>query len=626
MALNSKDLGVKCGIEIHQQLDTKEKMFCSCSPSLSDERPIVKLKRYLRPVAGELGEVDPAVIYEFLRNRTFYYNSYKNETCLVECDEEPPHALNQDALDVVLTVCLLLSADIPNEIHVMRKTVTDGSNTSGFQRTAIVGVNGVLKTSKGVVSIPVICLEEEASQIVKRGENEVEYGLDRLGIPLIEIGTGPDIIDSDHAQEVAQKLGMILKSTQKVKRGLGTIRQDINVSIREGARVEIKGFQSLSKIAQVVENEIERQYNLVQISKKLKGKTITSDIVDITSIFKNTQNKIIKRVIENNGVVLASKLSDCVGLLKTKLCAEKTLGSELADYVKAYGVGGYIHTDEDISKYGIDAEFTKTKSVVKATDKDTCLILAEKKDIAQKAFEALLSRIGALSQKVPEETRAGNDDTTSSYIRPLPGSSRLYPETDVAAVYIEKDRLSKLRENLPELIDDKAKRFKAKYKLDDDLIKKLKKSKHLTLFEQLSETYEPKLVATTLVNVLPGLMREGVNISFFTDTHFRAIFDLIDKKKIAKEAVSDILSKWSKNINMTLDEVLDQLKLTTTSEDTLDTFIDSVISQKKDLIEDKGEKALSALMGIVMKAFRGKVSGKKINDLLRQKLAQYLSE
>ncbi len=622
MSLDYKKLGVKCGIEIHQQLDTSKKLFCSCKSSLSDKKSYSKLKRNLRPVSGELGKVDPAVIYEYMRDRSFYYNVYENETCLVECDEEPPHAVNKEALDIVDTVCLMLKAEIPNEIHMMRKTVTDGSNTSGFQRTAVVGLNGILKTSKGDISIPVICLEEEASQIIKKKGNIVEYGLDRLGIPLIEIGTGPDIVDPQHAKEVAKKLGMILKSTQKIKRGLGTIRQDINVSIKEGNRVEIKGFQSLSKISDLVENEIQRQYNLVKIIKKLKDVSLDPKIEDITSFFKNTSNKIISKVIKNNGVVLATKLENLSGLLKTKLYKERTLGNELADYVKAYGVGGYIHTDENIDKYNISDEIKKVKKQFKPSNNDLCLLLAERKNRAQKAIDALILRIKQLKEKVPKEVRAGLPDATSSYIRPLPGSSRLYPETDVEAVYIDREKLQNLKNNLPELLDDKLKRFKAQYNLDSDLVNKLIKSKYLNLFEKLTKNHNPKIVASTLVNILPSLQRDGLDISKFREEHFREIFELIDSEKIAKEALSDIIKIWSENIDLDISEVLDKLNLSDKSEN-LDKFIDELISKKKDLIAKKGKRALSPLMGIVMKEYRGKVSGKKVSQLLQKMISQY---
>jgi len=262
--MNYDLIGFKCGIEIHNRLATKYKLFCNCPPKFSEQKPIKIIKRKLRPVAGEMGKVDIAATYEYLKDKTFNYQIFSDASCLVECDEEPPHEINNEALTVVLQICKLLKAKVPEEIHVMRKTVIDGSNTSGFQRTALVGTNGTLDTSKGPVRIANICLEEESCGIVEKNDKNITYRLDRLGIPLVEIGTEPDIKDPEHAKEVAEKLGMIVRSTGKSQRGIGVTRQDLNVSVKGGKRVEIKGFQELDMIPKVIEFEINRQVELVK--------------------------------------------------------------------------------------------------------------------------------------------------------------------------------------------------------------------------------------------------------------------------------------------------------------------------------------------------------------------------
>ncbi len=266
-------LGFKCGIEIHNRISSSHKLFCNCPAQFSKQKPSRVIKRKLRAVAGELGAKDIAAMYEYLRDRTFTYQIFHDNVCLVDADDEPPHPINKEALEVVLQVAKILKAEIPNEIHVMRKTVIDGSNTSAFQRTAIVGLNGILETSKGKVRIINISLEEESAGIVEQKENEVTYRLDRLGIPLIEIGTAPDIKDPEHAVEVAEKLGMIIRSTGKSQRGIGVTRQDVNVSISGGARVEIKGVQELDMIPQVIENEIHRQIELITNKEQPKPET-----------------------------------------------------------------------------------------------------------------------------------------------------------------------------------------------------------------------------------------------------------------------------------------------------------------------------------------------------------------
>jgi Glu-tRNA(Gln) amidotransferase subunit E-like FAD-binding protein len=269
MAFDYKKLGLMCGLEIHQQLATKHKLFCNCSAAMQDKEPVMEFRRELRPVAGELGDIDKAAAYETFKGKTFRYKVYLHESCEVELDEEPPHAINFEAMQIALQIALMLNCEIPEEIQIMRKTVLDGSNTSGFQRTAIVGLNGRIETGFGKVGITNVCLEEDACQILDRGKRHVTYGLNRLGIPLIEIGTTPNIPNPEEAKLVAEKIGMILRSTGKAKRGIGTIRQDLNVSIKNGARVEIKGVQALKMIPKLVEKEVKRQLDMIKKRKKV---------------------------------------------------------------------------------------------------------------------------------------------------------------------------------------------------------------------------------------------------------------------------------------------------------------------------------------------------------------------
>lgn len=271
--IDYKKIGFKCGIEIHNRLDTKTKLFCNCKPRFSDKKPVLIIKRKLRPVSGELGQVDIAAMYEYLRDRSFLYDCYEEETCLICTDEEPPKKMDEEVLEIGIQIAKMLKADIPDEIHIMRKIVIDGSNVCSFQRTAIIGLNGVLETSLGKIGITNINLEEESAGIVRKDGNEITYRLDRLGIPLIEIGTSPDIKNPDHAKEVAEKLGMIVRSTGKSQRGLGVTRQDVNVSVKGGARVEIKGVQDLDTLPLVVENEVKRQLELIKNSETPKEET-----------------------------------------------------------------------------------------------------------------------------------------------------------------------------------------------------------------------------------------------------------------------------------------------------------------------------------------------------------------
>jgi len=269
MSFDYNELGFKCGIEIHQQLEGK-KLFCHCPTEIRKDNPGFTVTRRLRASAGEEGKVDQAALHEQKKQKYFIYQGYDDINCEVELDEEPPHPMNQQALRAVLMVAKMLNCTIVDEIQVMRKTVIDGSNTSGFQRTMLIGVDGFLEVNQKKIRIDTLCLEEEACQIVDRAKEYDVYNLSRLGIPLIEIATGPDISSPEEAKEVAAKIGMILRSTGACKRGIGTIRQDINLSIKGGARVEIKGFQDLRSIVKIIDYETERQLKLLQADKKVE--------------------------------------------------------------------------------------------------------------------------------------------------------------------------------------------------------------------------------------------------------------------------------------------------------------------------------------------------------------------
>ena len=274
MTLDYKKIGLKCGLEIHQQLDTK-KLFCNCPSVLRQDEPDFKIKRKLHAMAGEGGEVDVAAKYQVSLNKEFVYEGYKTTNCLVELDEEPPHQINSEALKIALQVAILLNAKIFSLTQIMRKTVVDGSNTSGFQRTVLIARGGFVETKYGKVGIDSICLEEDSARKPSNKDedsiedkNEIVYRLDRLGIPLVEIATSPDIKNPEQGREVAMHIGKILRKC-KVKRGIGTIRQDVNVSIKKGARVELKGVQKPELIEKSIEAEAKRQLKLVNEKKKI---------------------------------------------------------------------------------------------------------------------------------------------------------------------------------------------------------------------------------------------------------------------------------------------------------------------------------------------------------------------
>ena len=265
--MDYNSLGLKCGIEIHQQLKGR-KLFSNMYSNLTSNDPDRTIKRNLRKSSNEYGKEDAAAKYQSKKNLDYLYQIHNNSTSLVELDEEPPKIISKSALETAIKVSKILNCEIIPAVQIMRKTVIDGSNTSGFQRTGIVGINGYINTSKGKVTINSVIIEEDSARRVSETKESVTFRLDRLGIPLIEITTGPDMKDPDHVLEVAKKIGMILRSTNEVMRGIGTIRQDVNISINNTNRVELKGVQDINSISKIIDKEILRQIEEIKINRK----------------------------------------------------------------------------------------------------------------------------------------------------------------------------------------------------------------------------------------------------------------------------------------------------------------------------------------------------------------------
>jgi len=352
MSDDYRKLGLKVGLEVHQQLNTKHKLFCQC-PTELDEKVGNSLERYLKPVMSELGEIDVAAYFEWEKGKKFVYDVPLNSSCLVECDEEPPHPMNLEAIMIGLAITIALHGNPVDEVLVMRKTVIDGSNTSGFQRTAIVGLGGYLDDVEGRISIQTIAIEEDAARKIEELKDTVRYNLDRLGIPLIEISTGPDISSPEQAKRVALEIGQMLRLTGKVKRGLGTIRQDLNVSISGGVKTEIKGVQDLDLIPKIIENEAKRQRSLLEIREALRSRLDKETFLEnfmfkeLTDLFRETKSRVILSELNRGGQVIGIKAPGFAGILGKEVMPGRRFGTEVSDYVKSLaGLGGIFHSDE----------------------------------------------------------------------------------------------------------------------------------------------------------------------------------------------------------------------------------------------------------------------------------------
>ncbi len=628
--IDHSEIGLKAGLEIHQQLDTRTKLFCKCPTVLREKKESTfSLKRYLRASKSEMGEVDRAAREEAKYSRTFMYKGY-DSTCLVENDEEPPRELNREAIDISLEVALLLNMNPVDEIHTMRKIVIDGSNTCGFQRTALVATDGLLSTEEGTVRVDSLCLEEDAAQKIeiKKEGSAVGYSLDRLGIPLVEIGTAPDIKTPEQAVNVAEQLGMILRSTGRVKRGLGTIRQDINVSIAAGARVEIKGVQNLRLIGDIVRNEITRQLRLIALKEELNKRGARVEhhrIEDLSGIFEATSSRVIQKA---GGNVFGVCLYGFSGVLGTEIQPERRFGSELADFTAMYGAG-LMHTDE-LPAYGItEDEVEQLKRTFGATDNDCVVIVAADRAHAEKALKAVLRRAEDAMREIPKETRRALPSGSSAYMRPLPGAARMYPETDVPPVDIDEQILHSIKTNLPETFAHRKARYKDGFDLNDELADKIARNINFALFEHIMDSYKNvpvTLVVRTLTDTLTELIHDGIDVEdTLEDRHFIDIFKNLSANAFGKEAVPDVLKFLANKPEIEVAKAIEEIGLSVNM-DEVKQLIEDIVNAKKEFIQEKGAHAVGPLMGVVMNELRGKVDGEIINRMVADKVKEVLEE
>jgi len=558
-----------CGLEIHQRLSGR-KLFCSCIPK-EEAGNSEKFTRRLHIVRSELGEVDAASAAEASRSRTFSYNAPAPSTCLVESDEEPPHPLSPEALHAALTICSLLSSHAVDELHIMRKNVIDGSNTSGFQRTAIAGMGGSITTPSGKLPIQTICIEEESAGIVEGKDGQASYDLTRLGIPLVEIATSPDLHSGKDAQDAAFAIGTLLRKTGMVSRGIGTIRQDVNISIPNGARVEIKGVQDLSLISLTVDLEVARQEKLIAIlneaKSRLNGTLPLESIFDITDIFSNTACQMISKALKGKARVLALPLPKFDGLLGIEISPGRRFGSELADYARAYGVRGLVHSDESMEKYGIsDDEISELRMVLSLKQGDAFLLVVADEKKARAALSAAFGR--AINFSIVEETRRANPDGTSSYMRPLPGRARMYPETDVRPVAITTEMLSAAKKSAAAISEAEKETKDALSSLNTELSAQLSSAKGLLSHSPAHKSRAPspelsvyltaldsgidgKLVASTITNTLQSLKREGANTRALDEERLLSVLASCQDGIFAKAAMQDILREMCKSAETT---------------------------------------------------------------------------
>jgi glutamyl-tRNA(Gln) amidotransferase subunit E len=633
VTLDPASLDLKVGFEIHQQLATKSKLFCNCSCKEADNYDYTFMRK-LRPTQSELGAYDPAAMFEASKMRTVEYRSAAGSSCLVEADEEPPHDVSSEALETALIFSLALHSKVMDEIHVMRKIVIDGSNTTGFQRTMLVASGGHLDVAGKKVGVQSICLEEDAAKLIEDDKQVRKYGLDRLGVPLVEIALDPVTGKPDEIMQVALTLGRLLRASRRVARGLGSIRQDVNISVQNGAVVEVKGVQQLDQLIKVIEHEMQRQHGLIVIAEKLKEKRVDSSrvgdkIEDITDILGKAQSKIVKQILDAPGSIFrAIRISGFAGMIGFEPYKDIRLGKELGKLVGFYDLKGVFHSDE-LPNYGItENEVAAVKEKLHMTGDDAFVIVGGPKDRVEFASVAIISRLKAATAGVPAETRAATPDGKTIFLRPRPGAARMYPETDIPPIPVSESTLTSLADRVPRSWDEVIKSLMKKYGLNEKLAKEIFDSDYLGVFEEIAgrTKIQPTFVASKLTEDITSLQRQGMDASAMADDMIKDVFAKLDGGSIAKESVILIFEKLMKKQAGTVDEAIKAAGISSISDEELSAMIDKVISENMAAVKEKGAGSLGMLMGRVMAVARGKADGQKINAMLKEKMQKLVNQ
>ena len=628
-SLKEEPNDTKIGLEIHFQVKGR-KLFCECfgEESVSE---LGSFERKLSVVSGEKSDKDAAAMQESSKGKEYEYVKTEN-SCLVEMDEEPPHLPGRETLETAVVVSLIMGCRIVDNVHFMRKIVIDGSNTSGFQRTGITGLHGNFKGNSRNIGITSVTLEEEACKKVREEGEKIVYNLDRLGIPLIEISTDPDMRNPKEAREVAQSIGLAVKQSGMIRREASSIRQDLNVSIKGGNRVEIKGVQSLSQIEKVLSKEIERQESLIEIADILKGRAVSTGLLleDLTNSNYFKDSELFSKGAKSGKKIFGFTLPGLSGVLNN---GKFRLGREIAERLKVVGIGGFIHSDE-LPNYGIGEKEKQeiSRKLGSKTDDAFGLVVLEPTKI-EVCIEIIQNRIKDALNGVPAETRGAVENGTR-YLRPLAGSSRMYPETDIPLIPLDPSYLEEVEKRLPPTVEQRVDLLEALGVPRQEAFNSLWKEYDDVLESFVNKFGNPKICAKFLSVVFSSEPTDLLKAQTLIDRFSKGNIPSESLESLYKDGEFDL--SGNRKIILTKDESLDftlslkdqhemreiGLDFKIKSEDTekLAGIIESVIEENKSLIKERGEGSFKLIMGKVMKEARGQFEGKEISELLTKKI------
>jgi glutamyl-tRNA(Gln) amidotransferase subunit E len=618
-------IGFKSGLEIHQQLLTSKKLFCRCPAGIYSHKYDAEILRHMRPTLSELGEYDGTALMEFKTKKDIIYHINHKTVCTYEMDDTPPFEINEEALDISLEIAMLYNCSMIDEIHIARKQYLDGSIPTGFQRTTIVAVNGWVPYKERKIKIVQLSLEEDSCREVSDIGHTRVYLTDRLGMPLIETVTAPEMRTPNEVMEVGKIISMIARSTGKVRMGAGAARQDVNVSVEGGTRIEIKGVPSLKRIPLLTYNEAMRQWNLLRLREELHSRGITdktfeSRVENVTKILKKTHYQPIYSALDQGKIAYGVLLRGYKGLLRWKTQTDTYFSREISDRVRVIAcltsLPNIVHSDSTAETLST-SEWSNVKKSLGATNDDTIVIVwGSEKDVITASNEIII-RAKEATIGVPSETRQAHKDGTNGFERILPGPDRMYPDTDLPPKRITKERLERIRMLLPEVFYDKLKWYE-ELNIPPDTRYPLSISKYSNLFKKLVDVYKinSTLAAVALVQFPKRIRKEkGINSEISVEDMER-LFALFAEGKISREGLYLNMVSLSKGEGI----VVNRVNLNSENGVLESAYQQSLDEVKKIKIKNK-EKFKDIILGKMMYKLIGKVEAKDVISFLNKNLA-----
>ncbi len=540
-------VGFKSGLEVHQQLLTQRKLFCRCPAGQYSTEFHAEILRHMRPTLSELGEYDGTALMEFKTRKEIIYRVNKRTVCTYEMDDTPPFMLDDEALDIALEISMLADLSLVDEIHIARKQYLDGSIPTGFQRTTILGVNGRVPYMDREIEIIQLGLEEDSCREVSDIGHRRIYNADRLGMPLIELVTGPDMRTPREVEEVAQLLRKMMRTSQHVRRGAGATRADTNVSVTGGTRIEIKGVPKIGRMPVLTYNEARRQWNLLRLREELHRRGITADTFessskDITRLLKRTRFTPIANAIGIGQHVAAVRLNGYAELLRWETQENTTFSREIADRVRVIAclttLPNIVHSDSPGETLS-GAEWSESRKALGATSADAIVVVwGDPRDV-DTAVKEIAIRAREATIGVPSETRQAHRDGTNGFERILPGPQRMYPDTDLPPKKVTPERLAAIAAGLPVQYWERKKRFK-ELGVPVDCIDGLATSPLAPLFDEAVADFgfTPMEAAVALHRHPRRLRREGSVWSDFRHDDIREILRAVADGRMTRDGIN----------------------------------------------------------------------------------------